>query len=82
MDQTRRIMVNCQIRDIATLCMARIAGNNYPLIEQLFKAKVEKLFTKELPAFQEAEPNFKDLLVWFEKFVRIEGFTKKLNERG
>lgn len=80
MDQVRRIMVNIQIRDIATICYARLNKDfkNYELIAQLFKAKVENLFSKELSEFKNIEPNFYDLLKWFDKFVRIYQFNEKL----
>jgi len=82
MDYVRKIVVNVQIREIAALCAGRLNGKNYELIEQLFESRVRNLFAKELPAFQEAEPNFKDLIVWFWKYVRVQTFTKRLAERN
>ena len=81
MNQSRCIMVNIQIRDIANQCAEKLTDSNYDLIEQLFEAKVKKLFSYELPDFQKVNPNFKDLLEWFWRFVNIRDFTKKLGAK-
>jgi hypothetical protein len=78
MDQIQRISVNLQIREIASECCLKVKGSNDVLVQQLFKAKVEKLFAKELPAFQDAEPNFRDLIGWFWDFFNRKAFLKRV----
>jgi hypothetical protein len=78
MDQTRKITVNLEIREIARKCLEKFTGNNFDLVEQLFESKVNKLFREELPEFQQAEPNFRHLIDWFWRFHSIKLFNDRL----
>lgn len=74
----KKIIMNIQIREIASECLSNLKGSNHVLVEQLFESKVRKLYKKELPDFQNSEPNFNNLKEWFWDFHNKTEFYNKI----